>query len=82
MLILTRKLDEILIIDDKIEILVVDISKDTVKLGIKAPRSISVHRKEVYENIKKEMEEAAQSNITRILKKKKNKFSFKKNEKK
>ncbi len=46
-------------IGDDIELTVVDIRGDKVRLGIKAPRHIAVHRKEVYDAIKRENEEAA-----------------------
>ena len=52
MLILSRKKNESIIIGDNIEVMVTDISGDVIKLGISAPRRISVHRKEVYEAIK------------------------------
>ncbi len=61
MLVLTRKIDESIIIGDNIEVKVVDISGKSVKIGIEAPRELSVHRKEVYEAILKENIEAAKS---------------------
>ena len=60
MLVLSRQRDETIIIGDDIEITVVDIRGDKVRLGINAPKEISVHRKEVYEAIKKENKAAAQ----------------------
>ncbi len=54
MLVLARKLNESIMIGDEIEIVVIDIKNDQIKLGIKAPRSIAVHRKEVYEDIQLE----------------------------
>lgn len=48
-------------IGDSIEISVVDIKGDQVKLGIRAPQKVKVYRKEVYENIQKENREALQS---------------------
>ena len=48
MLVLKRKLDESIMIGDGIEVKVLDIKGEHVKLGITAPLSISVHRKEVY----------------------------------
>ncbi len=60
MLVLSRQRDESIIIDDVIEITIVDIRGEKVRLGINAPPHISVHRKEVYEAIKKEKEAAAQ----------------------
>ncbi len=54
MLILSRKQNESIIIGDSIEVTVVDIKGDQVKIGIKAPREISVYRFEVYEAIQRE----------------------------
>ncbi len=60
MLVLSRQRDETIMIGDDIEITVVDIRGDKVRIGITAPRTIQVHRKEVYDAIKKENENAAQ----------------------
>lgn len=60
MLVLSRQKDETIIIGDDIEVTVVDIRGDKVRLGINAPKSVTVHRKEVYEQIKRENREAAQ----------------------
>ena len=60
MLVLSRQRDETIMIGDDIEITVVDIRGDKVRLGITAPSSIPVHRKEVYEAIKRENREASQ----------------------
>ena len=54
MLVLSRQKDQTIIIGDDIEITVVAIRGDKVSLGINAPRHISVHRKEVYDAIKRE----------------------------
>ena len=54
MLVLSRKMDETIIIDNDIEIKVVDIRSERVRIGINAPPHISVHRKEIYDAIKKE----------------------------
>ncbi len=59
MLVLSRQRDETIMIGDEIEITVVDIRGDKVRLGITAPTRIAVHRKEVYEAIKLENEQAA-----------------------
>jgi carbon storage regulator len=59
MLVLSRQRDETIMIGDDIEITVVDIRGDKVRLGIAAPSKIAVHRKEVYESIRRENEEAA-----------------------
>jgi len=59
MLVLSRQRDETIMIGDDVEITVVDIRGDKVRLGISAPRTIQVHRKEVYDAIKRENENAA-----------------------
>ncbi len=60
MLVLSRQRDETIMIGDDIEVTVVDIRGDKVRLGITAPREVSVHRKEVYDAIKRENRAAAQ----------------------
>ena len=59
MLVLSRQRDETIMIGDDIEITVVDIRGDKVRLGISAPTQISVHRKEVYDAIQQENRKAA-----------------------
>lgn len=59
MLVLSRQRDETIMIGDDIEITVVDIRGDKVRLGIGAPTQIAVHRKEVYDAIRRENEQAA-----------------------
>jgi len=59
MLVLSRQRDETIMIGDDVEITVVDIRGDKVRLGISAPRNIQVHRKEVYEAIRRENQQAA-----------------------
>lgn len=59
MLVLSRQRDETIMIGDDIEITIVDIRGDKVRLGINAPRHIQVHRKEVYDAIKRENEQAS-----------------------
>jgi carbon storage regulator len=59
MLVLSRTRDETIMIGDHIEITVVDIRGDKVRLGINAPTAVPVHRKEVYEAIKQENHQAA-----------------------
>jgi carbon storage regulator len=59
MLVLSRQRDETIMIGDEIEITVVDIRGDKIRLGISAPARIAVHRKEVYEAIGRENREAA-----------------------
>src|SRR6476469_8805149 len=60
MLVLARQRDETIMIGDQIEVTVVDIRGDKVRLGINAPKAIAVHRKEVYDAIRRENREAAQ----------------------
>jgi len=60
MLVLTRKVDECVMIGDDVEIMVVGVDGDQVKIGIEAPRDIPIHRKEVYEEIQQENIAAAQ----------------------
>ncbi|NLI68580.1 MAG: carbon storage regulator CsrA [Bacilli bacterium] len=59
MLVLTRKTKQSIKIGDDIEVTIVAIQGDQVKIGISAPQSIEVHRKEVYEAIQLENSEAA-----------------------
>jgi len=59
MLVLSRQRDETIMIGDDIEITIVDIRGDKVRLGINAPTHIPVHRKEVYDAIQAENRAAA-----------------------
>lgn len=59
MLVLSRQRDETIMIGDDVELTIVDIRGDKVRLGIKAPSHVAVHRKEVYDAIKRENEQAA-----------------------
>lgn len=59
MLVLSRQRDETIMIGDDVEITIVDIRGDKVRIGITAPSHIPVHRKEVYEAIKRENRAAA-----------------------
>ncbi|MDR2939110.1 MAG: carbon storage regulator CsrA [Clostridiales bacterium] len=61
MLALTRKIGEKIIIGDDIEVVVLAVNGEQVKLGIVAPREISVHRMEVYEQIISANKEAINS---------------------
>ena len=54
MLVLSRQKDESIIIGDDVEVTIVDVRGDKVRLGITAPKSIPVHRREVYEAIQRE----------------------------
>jgi cytosine/creatinine deaminase len=59
MLVLSRRRNEAIMIGDDVEVTVVDMRGDKVRIGIRAPVSISVHRKEVYESIRDENRRAA-----------------------
>lgn len=54
MLILTRRIDETLCIGDDIQVTILKIKGNQVSIGIQAPKSVAVHREEIYERIKKE----------------------------
>ena len=69
MLVLTRKAKQKIMIGDNIEIELLSIEGDQVKLGINAPKDIDVNRYEIYEAIQKENDEASKKiDITKILK--------------
>ena len=57
MLVLSRQKDESIMIGDNVEIVIVDVRGDKVRLGITAPKEIPVHRREVYEAIQREKNE-------------------------
>lgn len=59
MLVLTRKKDETIVINDNIEVTVLGIEEGKVKLGISAPKEIEIHRKEIYISIQEENKKAA-----------------------
>ncbi len=61
MLVLSRHRDESIMIGDDVVITIVDIRGDKVRLGIKAPKEITVHRQEVYDAIKRENEASEES---------------------
>ncbi len=62
MLILSRKLNECIVIDGKIIIKVLRLDKDTVKLGIQAPAELPVHRQEVFDQIQKSKQNGSGNN--------------------
>ncbi|MDQ2992403.1 MAG: carbon storage regulator CsrA [Candidatus Eremiobacteraeota bacterium] len=53
MLVLSRKINQSIMVGDNVRIVVVAVDRDQVKLGIEAPRDISVHRSEIYEEIQR-----------------------------
>jgi len=63
MLVLNRKVNESIMIDDRIEIKVLEVIDGKVKIGIEAPKDITILRKEVYDDIKNENAQAASISI-------------------
>ncbi|MBD7937102.1 MULTISPECIES: carbon storage regulator CsrA [Cytobacillus] len=63
MLVLTRRKNESIIINENIEITIVAVEGDQIKLGIQAPKDIDIYRKEVYLQIQTENNEAAQNPV-------------------
>ena len=61
MLVLSRKKNESIVINNDIKIVVVEIRGDKVRLGVEAPKEVPVHRREVYEAIKRSQVEQAQA---------------------
>ena len=61
MLVLSRRKGEAVVIGDGIKVTVIDVRGDQIRLGIDAPRSIAVHREEVYEQVLAENAAAASS---------------------
>jgi carbon storage regulator len=66
MLVLTRKKGQALMIGQDIELSIIDIQGDQVRIGINAPKSVTIHRKEIYEEIRKENLSAAAGKETDI----------------
>lgn len=64
MLALTRKVNESIIINNDIEISVLEIKGDQVKIGISAPKSVPIYRKEIYLQIQEENKEAIDNGAT------------------
>jgi carbon storage regulator len=64
MLILTRRIGESIMIGDAIEITVLGVKGNQVRIGISAPKNVSVHREEIFERIKREQEAAKKTTVT------------------
>ena len=63
MLVLSRQRDESIMIGDDVEITIVDVRGDKVRLGITAPKSIPVHRREIYDAIQREKAQKAEAEV-------------------
>ncbi len=63
MLALARKINQSIVIGNDIEITLLEIKGDQIKLGINAPKSIPIYRKEIYDQIQAENKKAAQANV-------------------
>lgn len=63
MLALTRKLNQSIVIGNNIEITLLEIKGDQIKVGINAPKSVPIYRKEIYEQIQEENKKAAQAKV-------------------
>lgn len=67
MLVLTRRIDEVVMIDDDISIKIIDILPGgKVRLGINAPKSVKVNRKEVHDLLQKQAQNAAAASVSEI----------------
>ncbi|MEH7225054.1 carbon storage regulator CsrA [Bacillus sp. JJ1566] len=74
MLVLTRKVNEAIQIGDDIEITILSVQGDQIKLGINAPKHVDIHRKEVYLSIQESNNEAASISTTLLEQLKNQKF--------
>lgn len=61
MLVLSRQSDETIIIGDNIRVTIVEVRGDKVRIGIDAPRDVTVHRQEIYDAIRREAEPGART---------------------
>lgn len=64
MLALSRKLGESIVIGNDVEITILEVKGDQVKIGINAPKSVSIYRKEIYLQIQESNQEAAKSEVS------------------
>lgn len=62
MLVLTRKVHQSIIIGDEVEVVVLEVRGEQVRLGIRAPKNVAVHRKEIYDQIQVENVQSTEVN--------------------
>ncbi len=77
MLILTRKVNQKLIINDDIEVVILESYKNSVKIGVNAPNNVQIYREEIYNEIKKSNKQAKNIDVNTISKLKPNSISSK-----
>jgi carbon storage regulator len=63
MLILTRRVGETLMIGDEVTVTVLGVKGNQVRIGVNAPKDVSVHREEIYERIKREQDEDSSQEV-------------------
>lgn len=63
MLILTRRVGETLMIGDEVTVTVLGVKGNQVRIGVNAPKDVSVHREEIYERIKREQDEGSSQEV-------------------
>jgi len=78
MLVLTRKTGQKLIINDNIEVVILETKGEAVKIGIKAPKDVTIYREEIYEEIKKANKQAVSNSLVIDLDKTLNMIDVKK----
>lgn len=66
MLVLSRKKDQAIMLGDNIEITIIEIQGDQVRIGINAPKNVSIYRKELFIEIQEENKKAASSGMIKL----------------
>lgn len=66
MLVLTRKVNQAIVIGEGIEVVVLEVRGEQVRLGIKAPRNVAVHRQEIFDQIQEENVSASDTDMSDV----------------